>query len=396
MGRFGPGLLVTAAFVGPGTVTTASLAGAEYGLGLLWALVFSLATTLVLQEMAARVGLVTRRGLAEALRETIAAPGLRVAVLALVIAAVGVGNAAYQAGNLVGAAAGATLVTGLPAPLLATGCAALAALLLATGRYALVERGLVGLVVLMSLLFLVTALLRPPTAAVFLPVLPTGDAALTTLALVGTTVVPYNLFLHASAVRDHWSETVPLPRALAEARLDTTVSVSLGGLVTLAIMSTAATAWFGRGVSLAPSDLAEQLGPLVGEAARVCFALGLLAAGLTSAVTAPLAAAWAVAGACGWPARLDDVRFRAVWATVLAVGTAFAVTDAQPLATILFAQAANGLLLPVVAIALLWVANREDLLGPHRNGLASNVAGVAVIAVTLLLGGRRLLALFGS
>jgi Mn2+/Fe2+ NRAMP family transporter len=396
MGRFGPGLLVTAAFVGPGTVTTASLAGAEYGLGLLWALLFSLATTLVLQEMAARVGLVTRRGLAEALRETITAPGLRAAVLALVIAAVGVGNAAYQAGNLVGAAAGATLVTGLPAPVLAAGCAALAALLLATGRYALVERGLVGLVVLMSLLFLVTALLRPPSAAFLLPVLPTGDAALTTLALVGTTVVPYNLFLHASAVRDHWPEAVPLPRALAEARLDTTVSVSLGGVVTLAIMSTAATAWFGRGVSLSPSDLAEQLGPLVGEAARVCFALGLLAAGLTSAVTAPLAAAWAVAGACGWPPRLDDVRFRAVWAAVLAAGTAFAVTDAQPLATILFAQAANGLLLPVVAIALLWVANREDLLGPHRNGLTSNVAGVAVIAVTLLLGGRRLLTLVGG
>jgi Mn2+/Fe2+ NRAMP family transporter len=161
-------------------------------------------------------------------------------------------------------------------------------------------------------------------------------------------------------------------------------------------MSTAASAWFGRGVALTPAELAEQLGPLVGEAARVCFALGLLAAGLTSAVTAPLAAAWAVAGACGWPAQLDDRRFRAVWATVLAVGTAFAVTDAQPLATILFAQAANGLLLPVVAIALLWVANREDLLGSHRNGLVSNVAGVAVLAVTLLLGGRRLFTLFAG
>ena len=396
MRRFGPGLLVTAAFVGPGTVTTASLAGAEFGLGLLWALLFSLATTLVLQEMAARVGLVTRRGLAEALRETLTVPWLRSAVLALVIAAVGVGNAAYQAGNLVGAAAGATLVTGLPAPLLALLGAVLAALLLATGRYAWVERGLVGLVLCMSLLFLVTALLRPPAASVFVPVPPTGDAALTTLALVGTTVVPYNLFLHASAVRDHWSEAVPLPRALSEARLDTTVSVSLGGLVTLAIMSTAATAWFGRGVSLSPAELAEQLGPLAGDAARVCFALGLLAAGLTSAVTAPLAAAWAVTGACGWPARLDDGRFRAVWASVLAVGTLFAVTDTQPLATILFAQAANGLLLPVVAIALLWVANRETLLGAHRNGLASNVAGVAVIAVTLLLGGRRLFGLFAG
>ncbi|MEE4361255.1 MAG: divalent metal cation transporter, partial [Pseudomonadales bacterium] len=77
MRSFGPGLLVTAAFVGPGTITTAALAGADFGLGLLWALAFSLVTTLVLQEQAARLGLVARRGFAEALRESIEPPILR-------------------------------------------------------------------------------------------------------------------------------------------------------------------------------------------------------------------------------------------------------------------------------------------------------------------------------
>ena len=102
----GPGLLVTAAFVGPGTVTTASVAGARFGYALLWALLFSVLATIVLQEMSARLGLVTRAGLGEALRSTFTKPWLRWSCVALVVGAIGFGNAAYEAGNITGAAAG--------------------------------------------------------------------------------------------------------------------------------------------------------------------------------------------------------------------------------------------------------------------------------------------------
>jgi Mn2+/Fe2+ NRAMP family transporter len=116
------------------------------------------------------------------------------------------------------------------------------------------------------------------------------------------------------------------------------------------------------------------------------FAFGLMAAGLTSAITAPLAAAYAVSGALGWPSDYTDRRFRAVWLTVLIVGTTFAAIGTKPIAAILFAQAANGLLLPIVAVFLLIIMNRGDLLGEHRNGWKVNTLGALVVTVVSFLG----------
>ena len=111
MRKFGPGLLVTAAFIGPGSVATASAVGANFGFVLLWALLFSLIATIVLQEMAARLGLVSGEGLSQALRTTFKNPLLsRIAVL-LVVSAIGIGNAAYEAGNISGAALGLQSLT---------------------------------------------------------------------------------------------------------------------------------------------------------------------------------------------------------------------------------------------------------------------------------------------
>ncbi|HEX6257505.1 MAG TPA: divalent metal cation transporter [Euzebyales bacterium] len=136
---------------------------------------------------------------------------------------------------------------------------------------------------------------------------------------------------------------VPTDRAVCEARFDTRLSIGLGGLVTLAILTTAAAALFstGRGIEDA-GDMATQLEPQLGPAAKYFFATGLLAAGITSSVTTPLAAAYATAGAFGWPRDLSDTRFKAVWAVIIAVGVAFAFVGSSPTQVIVFAQAANG------------------------------------------------------
>lgn len=380
--RFGPGLLVTAAFIGPGTVTTASVAGARFGYALLWAVAFSVLATLVLQEMSARLGIASRGGLGEALRATFRRRVPRAVASLLVVAAIGFGNAAFQMGNVTGAALGLEALTGIPRPAwsLLVGAASFA--LLFTGAYRRIEAALVVLVALLSFVFLATAAIAGPdpidvARGVLVASLPPGSL-LTVMALIGTTVVPYNLFLHASAVGEKWGPDVPIDRALRSSRLDTLLSIALGGAVTLSIVITAIPFFESGAVIANAGQMADQLEPLLGRAAQTFFATGLLAAGLTSAVTAPLAAAYATAGVLGWSRDPYAHRFRAVWATVVIVGTALAVIGVRPVEAIVVAQAANGLLLPVLAFFLLIAVNKQRLVGAHRNGPWGNLLGAAV------------------
>jgi NRAMP (natural resistance-associated macrophage protein)-like metal ion transporter len=311
---------------------------------------------------------------------------------------IGFGNAAYESGNISGAAMGLAAITPLPINLWALVVGGIAFALLASGRYRVVERGLIALVVIMSVVFLATMAMVGPAPAELLhgllrPSLPDGST-LTVMALIGTTVVPYNLFLHASAVREKWPASVPVEQALRESRRDSIVSISLGGLITLAIVTTAAAAFFGTNTAFSAATISQQLEPLLGPAAKYFFAVGLLAAGLTSAITSPLAAAYAVSGALGWPADLKDRRFRLVWMLVLGCGMLAASLGTRPISAILFAQAANGFLLPVVAIYLLYVMNQRDLLGGFCNRWASNVVGIAVVSVVSGLGIFRMFQAF--
>ena len=389
MKKFGPALLVTAAFIGPGTVTTASIAGANYGYALVWALAFSVLATFVLQEMASRLGLVTGKGLAEALRESIQSPVGRTLAMLLVIAAIGLGNAAYQAGNLTGAALGVSSVTGgtLNTWVWLLGIAA--GVLLWLGKYKVLEKVLISLVGLMSLVFIVTMIMAGVDFSamfrgLFSPHIPAG-ATLSVIALIGTTVVPYNLFLHASIVASNKDNNTDETTQLRDNRIDAGLSIGLGGLVTLAVMSCAASAFFANQTQMDVSNIASQLEPLLGQNAKYFFALGLFAAGLTSAITAPLAAAYAVTGAMGWQVSLQDMRFKAVWLIVLISGVAFASLGIKPILAILFAQAANGLLLPIIAVFLIWIMNQNKLLGEYKNSLLSNLfSGIVVLFVSLL------------
>lgn len=391
MKHYGPGFLVVAAFIGPGTVTTASVAGARFGYGLVWALIFSVLATIVLQEMAARLGLVSRRGLGQALRTVFADSRLRLPVCALVVAGIGGGNAAFETGNITGAAVGLALLSGGPAQLWALGIGLLVVFLLALGSYRALERCLLVLVLGMSLVFVLTAVLARPSAAELVqgavwPSLP-ADSVLLVVALIGTTVVPYNLFLHADAVRERWADELPQPTALRIVRRDTWLSVSIGGVMTLAVVSTAAGAFFVRGIPLDNvGSMADQLAPLLGSAARSFFAAGLLCAGITSAITAPLAAAYATAGILGWQRDLRSWRLRAVWGVIVLIGTGLAVVGQSPVAAIIVAQAINGVLLPVVAVFLLVVMNRRELLGEYTNGWLANLSGTLVVVVVSALG----------
>lgn len=391
---FGPGALVTAAFVGPGTVTACTLAGASFGYALLWALVFATFATIILQEMSARLGVVTRSGLGEALMAGAGHPILKFAIAALVVVALALGNAAYQAGNLTGAALGSEAILGglgVDRRVLVILLALTAGGFLLSGSYKLMERVLIGLVILMSLAFAGSVLITRPDLGAMLaglvPRLPEGSL-FTASALIGTTIVPYNLFLHASAARERWMGGGT--GALADAQRDTRVSVGLGGLISMFILITAAASLFGSGLAIkSGADLASAIEPAYGMMAQYLVGTGLLAAGLSSAITAPMAAAYAVSELAGKPPR--GPVFRVVAIAVLVVGTGVALMGFNPLTVILTAQVANGILLPIVAIFLMVAMNRRSLLGDRVNTPLQNLLGGAVLVVTIGLGARLIL-----
>ncbi|WP_371193628.1 Nramp family divalent metal transporter [Glaciecola sp. SC05] len=387
------GIIVTAAFIGPGTVTTASLVGAQLGYQLVWALVFALFATCVLQEMASRLGTVTQLGLSQAILSQHQHKAWKLLVTILICTAIGVGNAAYEGGNLTGAALGLSASFGGSIAIWSLSLGALAALLLMSNQYRIIERILISLVAIMSFVFLslmVVAGVNPDNffSGLRLDIGLFSDYALL-LAIIGTTIVPYNLFLHASmSAKD-------ARQGLKEkgAKTGLFASIGLGGLVTFAVMSSAATAFFATGIVMDRGNIASQLEPLLGEYAGLFFALGLFSAGLTSAITAPLAASYAIAGLFNWQAELSDWRFKAVSLAIIAVGVLVSVSGAKPFAIIVLAQASNAVLLPVSAVLLLVVCNNKQMMKEARNTLLNNIAAALVVITVLVLAGYKLLSL---
>jgi manganese transport protein len=391
---FGPGFLVAAAFIGPGTITTCTLAGARFGYALLFALVFAVLTTVFLQEMTGRLSLASGRDLGQALRQIPRRWLTRALFTALTLSAITLGCAAYEAGNITGGALGLEILTGVPPRIWTALISLTAVLLLALKSYRILEKTLICLVFLMSLSFLTTAVIvRPSLSALFqgfIPSFPSGSLILV-LALVGTTVVPYNLFLHATAVRQKWSSFDDLPAV----KKDLLVSVGLGGAISMAIVVTSAVTYFsgGGGAVEKGIQMAQQLKPLFGSAAQVLFGVGFFAAGLSSTVTAPYAAAFASSGILGWEKGQSSWKFRATWLGVILVGLMVSLFGLNPLSVIIFAQAANGVILPVAAVFLLIVLNNREQMGEYANTRRQNIVGGTITLIVTILGVWNLLRL---
>ncbi|GER59431.1 Nramp family divalent metal transporter [Patiriisocius marinus] len=398
--NIGPGTLVAAAFIGPGTVTVCTLAGVTYGFTLLWAMVFSIIATIVLQEMAARLGVIHGKGLAETITSQLKSPIAKTIAVLLMLSAILIGNAAYEAGNISGGALGLqTLIGTLPINIFNTELSSIpliigfcAFVILYIGKYKILERILVALVLLMSVSFLIAAILTIPNASeilkgIFIPKMP-DESILTIIALVGTTVVPYNLFLHASLVKERWSGSKSLPKA----RMDLYASIVLGGIVSMAIIICGAAIQGAEIISAA--DLAKGLEPVFGSFATYFLSIGLFAAGITSAITAPLAAAYVTKGCFDWEDGLRSKRFRAVWMIVLIIGVIFSSIGFKSIEIIRFAQVANGLLLPIVAGFLLWIVNKKEVLGDYSNTKFQNILGFTILGLTIILSLRSLAKVF--
>lgn len=391
--KIGPGAFVAAAFIGPGTITVCSLAGVRFGYELLWALVFSVVATMILQGMSARFGLISRKDLVEAFPSIMPSKWLLYLCTFFVIIAIVIGNSAYEAGNIGGASLGFSLVVdsiyievfGVSVNYIAIFIGVLSYLILSHGNYKKIERILVLLVVLMSLSFLITALItKPNLGELFSGLIPQFSSSnlVSVMAIVGTTIVPYNLFLHAAVVQEKWKNK----SGFKDCQRDSLVAIGLGGLVSMSVLIAAAAVPHSDMENII--DLAETLVPLYGSLAKYLLAFGFFAAGITSTITAAMAAAYVLKSALNVFGKSRFNIYALTWKFVILIGVVFASISLKPIRLIEVAQVSNAILLPFISIFLLWVVNSSKIMGSYKNTSFQNVAGIIVVFLCFLLSGN--------
>ena len=388
----GPGVLIAAAFIGPGTVTLCTIAGASFGYSLIWAIILSIFSTIVLQEMSLRIGLITKMNLAQVIRINIKSKFLNRLLLILIISSILIGNAAYEAGNITGASLGiSAILNSQSINYIPIFIGLIAFIVLYQGDYKVLERSLVFLVLIMSISFFITAIITRPDInalinGVITPKIDSNNLMII-LGLIGTTVVPYNLFLHSSLVSEKWNSV----NKLKVARFESFFSILIGGLVSLSIIITAASV-NNKDVN-GVIDLAKGLEPLYGNFAIYFLGIGLFASGITSSITAPLAAAYVAKSCFGWQDSLKSRKFRAIWIIILIIGVLVSMVKINPIEIIKFAQFSNSLLLPIIAIILLWLINNKNIISNKYSYRYQNIFGFLIVIISLILGTKGLISL---
>ena len=389
----GPGILVVGSFIGPGTITSATRAGATYGYALLWTVIFSVIAVIVMQEMAARLGIVTQNGLAEELvKELSDRPPLKWAMIILVASAIVLGGVAYM-GDLTGTAIGISSLTGIPSNIVAPIWGIGVLILINIGdAVKTLEKLLSVCVSVMAIVFVVTMIIvKPDLGELLMGAVPNvpQNAIMTCVAMIGTTVVPYNMFIHATSARKTWHNPEELPLA----RFDVTISMIIGGIITGAVMITAGTVMRGMTVSSA-ADMAVQLEPLLGSFSKPFLSIGLISAGVSSAVVTPLGVSYVLAGLFKWKMDKTDKRFFATNIIVVVIGIIVSATGYNPISIIMMAQAVNGIFLPIIVIALVFITSRTRVLGQYKNSLLRNLLGGCVAIISLVIGISSVMSLF--
>ena len=357
--------VISAAFIGPGTVTTAAAAGSGFGYSLIWALLFSTVACFVLQEASARLTTGSGMNLGQAMKQEYSSTIAGKSVLYLSLIAILSGCAAFETGNILGAIAGIKLITDAHNALIVVAIGVLSFIILWKGTISQIAKLLGAVVALMGICFAGTAIMMSHEIGELLtsfivPSIPDG-AEILVLGLIGTTVVPYNIFL-GSGLKHSQSDS--------EMRLSLMIAIGLGGLISISVLLT------GTAISGAFTfdGLSDALSAQLGSWAGIFLGVGLFGAGLSSTLTAALAAsvtAKSVLASGKNPSAWNEnkLRFRSIWITVLAIGVVFGILDLQPVPIIILAQALNGIILPVIAVILFLLMNNNSILPKkHQNG----------------------------
>jgi Mn2+/Fe2+ NRAMP family transporter len=383
----GPGIITANVDNDAGGITTYSVAGAHYGYALLWMMPLVALALIIVQEMSARLGVITGKGLADLIRES-----LGVRLTTLILGLLVFVNLANTVSEFAGVAASMQIFgvsKFISVPLAALGVW----LLILRGNYETVER-----------VFLIASALYLSYVASGVmanPVWPEVGRALVTpnfqlevgfltmfVTIIGTTIAPWMQFYQQSAIVDKGIK----PAEYGYERLDVIIGSLFAVFVAAFILIACAATLFKHGLAInAAEDAAVALGPLAGKYASILFALGLLNASLFSAAILPLSTAYTVCEAFGWEASLSrDFReapvFFLIYTSFIVLGALIILLPVQSLVqAMIVSQTINGLLLPVILVVMLVLINDRRLMGKHTNGRLFNwIAWITVVILTVL------------
>ncbi len=386
LGLLGPGLIAANAGNDAGGIATYASVGARYGYALLWAMAVITLSLGVVQEMAARMGAVTGKGFADLVRENL---GLR--TTAFVMLTLLVANAGLVVSEFAGIGAAAELF-GLPRELTIPPMALLIWWLVIRGSYPRVEKVFLAMTLLFFAYPLAAFLAHPNWADTGRQLIrPSfqGSADYITLfiALVGTTITPYMQLYIQSAVAEKDIRSTPVA-----ARLDAYAGAVFSNLIAASIIIATGATLYVAGIEIASAaDAARALEPLAGPYARVVFGIGLFGASTLAAAVLPLATSYTVTEAFGFEKGVsrsfrEAPVFLGLFSGLIGVGAAVALLPGlDVLRLLIFTQVLNGLLLPVVLVAILRLVNNREIMGEHVNGWFYNlVAWATVVGVVLL------------
>ena len=383
----GPGMITANAGNDAGGIATFASVGAEFGYSLLWILIPITIALGIVQEMCARMGAVTGKGLSDLIRERFGVRWTALIMLSLLIA-----NAGVTVSEFVGIAA-ATELFGISRFITVPLAAVLIWWLIVKGSYKKVERAFL----LLSLVFLgyiVSAFLsRPDWSAVAIgvvkPVFHFEHAFLFTfVAVIGTTISPYmQVYVQSSVV-----EKGVTMEDYRQTKLDVWVGTIFAILIVFFIVVSTAATLHKAGIQInTAADAAHALRPLAGRYAQTLFGLGLFGASMLAAGVLPLATAYSISEALGFEKGVsrsfrEAPIFLGTFTFLVAVGALIAIIPNLPLIRVLLVtQVINGLLLPVVLFAVLRLVNNRELMGAHVNGTLHNIAAWATAIVVTAL-----------
>jgi Mn2+/Fe2+ NRAMP family transporter len=387
----GPGIITANVDNDAGGITTYSVAGAHYGYGLLWIMPLVALALVIIQEMSARLGVVTGRGLAGLIRESMGVRATAVILTILFIA-----NLANTVSEFAGVAASMEIF-GVSKYISVPIAAVVVWLLIVKGSYKVVER----IFLVASALYLAYVasgfMANPPWGQVAQAVVtPTFhfESGFVTLAvtIIGTTIAPWMQFYQQSSIADKGLK----PSDIGYERVDVVVgaifAIIVAGFITIAC---AATIYQNHQQIETAKDAALALMPLAGTYAATLFALGLLNASVFSAAILPLSTAYVVCEAFGWEAGVDRKWkeapiFFGAYTALIVLGAAIILLPIKSLVQAMLAsQTLNGVLLPIILLVMLRLINDKRLMGKYVNGRVFNILSwimvIALIALTIIL-----------